>query len=116
MGGHVFAHLLAHEHGIRADVDYTALGMDAGNQLFDLRINQGFSTANRYHWGIALGRRSEAGLERNHVLEAGRVLTDASASSAGEVARVQWLKLEHHGEAGGPLQLVLHDVPGNLNC
>ena len=113
--GQVVAHLLPHEHPVRADVDHPALLMQTGDQLLDLGIDQRFAAADGHHRRLALDRRREALLERHHILEVGRVLADASATGAGQVAGVERFELEDHRELRGPRDLVLDDVRSDLD-
>jgi hypothetical protein len=46
----------------------------------------------------------------HHVLEGRGILADAAAAGAGEVAGVEGLQLEHHGEFGAALDTVRNDV------
>lgn len=114
MGGHVVPHLLPHEHAVRADVDDAALGPETGDQLLDLGVDEGFTAADRHHRSIALGSGGEALLERDDVLQAGGILTDASTAGAGEVAGVERLQLQDHRELRGATEAMPDDVLGDL--
>ena len=115
MRGQVFAHLLAHEHAVGADVDDAALGTQTGHQLLDLGINQRFATADGNHGRITVDGRLQAVLQGHHVLEAGGVLANATAAGAGEVAGVQRFQLQHHCESRRSGELMTDDVTGNLD-
>ena len=89
--------------------------MQAGDQLFDFRVDERLATADRHHRGLALLGRGEALLERDHVLEIGGILADAATTGAGQVAGVKRLQLEDHRELRSSRQLVLHDVRGDFD-
>lgn len=114
-GGQIFPHLLPHEHGVRADVDNALLLAQADDQFLDLRVNQWFAAADGYHRRVAILCGREALLERHHVLQRCGILADAAAAGAGEVAGVQRLKLQDHGELWGLAELMLDDVTGDFD-
>ena len=70
----------------------------AGHQFLDLRINQRFAAANGHHRRVALLGHGEAFLQRHHVLEGGGVFANTPAAGAGQIAGVQRLELQDHGE------------------
>ena len=110
LGGQIFAHLFAHEHGVRADVNDAALLEEAFDERLDLRIDERLAAADGDHGGIALLGGAEAILKGHEVLDRGGVLTDAAAAGAGEVAGMQRLKLKNRGELFGSADLVLDDI------
>ena len=111
---HPFAHLLAHEHRVRADVDDPLLLEQAADQRLDVRINQRLAAADRDHRRVAFLRRAEAILQAHHVLERGRIFANPAAAGAGQVAGMQRLELEDGGELLRPPQLVADDVRRDL--
>ena len=112
--GEVILHFLPHEHGVRADVNDTALFEQAGDEFLDLRINQRFAAANADHRRVTFLRHRETFFQRHHVLEVRGVFADAAAAGAGEIARVQRFELQHHGKLRRPAQFVFDDVTGDF--
>ena len=113
-GGEVVAHLLPHEDAIGADVHHAPLGMEAGDEFLDAGVDEGLAAADGDHGRVALGGDIEALVQGDDVLDGRGVLADAAAARAGEVARVQRLQLQHHGELGAALEAVGDDVTGDL--
>ena len=115
VGSHVFAHLFAHEHTVGADVNDTTLLAQTGDEFFDLRVDEGFATADGHHRGITLRGGRKALLQRHHVLETGGIFADAAAASAGQIAGVQRFQLQHHGKFWRTCDFMLDDMTGNLD-
>ena len=92
--GEPFAHFLAHEHGVGADVNDAALFEHSIHERFDLRINQRLAAANGNHGRVAFLGRAEAILQRQDVLERSGIFANPSATGAGQVAGVQRLQLQ----------------------
>jgi len=88
-GCEVILELLPHEHTVGADINDAPLFKETGDEFLDLRVDQRFASANGHHGSIAFLRGLEAILQRHHVLEAGRVFPDTTATRASEVAGVQ---------------------------
>jgi hypothetical protein len=88
---------------------------ETSNKLLDFWIDQRFPTADGDHGSIAFLSRTQAILQRHHVLEAGRVLADAPAPGAGQVAGMERLKLKDEGKTGRFAQLMPDYVTGNFN-
>jgi len=110
-GRQVFAHLFAHEHRIRADVNDPALIEHALHQRFDLRINQRLAAADRHHRRVAFPGCLQAILQRHQVLDGSRVLADPPAARTSQVAGMQRFELEYRRELLGPANLMLDYVP-----
>jgi hypothetical protein len=101
-----FAHFLAHEHGVCADVNDPLLLEQPFHQRFDMRVNQRFAATDGDHWRVALGRRPEAIFQAHHILQGCGVFTNPPATGAGQVASVQRLKLKNRGELLRATQLM----------
>jgi hypothetical protein len=113
-GSQVIAHLFAHEHAVRADVHDALLGEESLDQRLDVRVDQWFAAANGNHRSVAFLRGAEAVVQAHNVLEGRRVLANAPAAGAGQVAGVQGLELQDSRELAYPQDLFLDDVCGDL--
>src|SRR5204863_9216572 len=96
--GHPFAHLLAHEHGVGANVNDSLLREQSFHQCLDVRIDERFAAADGNHGSVALLCRSEAILQTHHIFERCGILSNPPTTCACEVACVQRLELKHRGE------------------
>ena len=114
--GHPLAHLFAHEHGVRADVNDPALCEQSCHQRLDLRIDQRFAAADGDHRRVALLGRPQAILQAHHVLEGRGIFANPPAARAGEVAGVQRFELQHRGEFLRAAQLMPDHVGRDFCC
>ena len=90
----VVAQLFAQEHSVRADVNDPFLRQQAGDEILDVRVDQRLAPADRNHRRPALRRGTQAVFQRHDLLQRGRILADAPAAGAGEVAGVERLQLQ----------------------
>ena len=67
--GHPFAHFLAHEHRVGADVNDALLLEQPLHERLDMRINQRFAAANGDHRRVAFLGRAQTILQTHHVLK-----------------------------------------------
>ena len=109
----VVAHFLPHEHRVRADIDDAFALQQARHEVLDVRVDERLAAANAHHRSAAFVGSLEAIFERHQILDGGRILADASAAGAGEVAGVQRFKLENRGKFLHAANLVADDVPGD---
>ena len=110
----VILHLFPHEHPVRADINDPALGEDAVDQFFDLRIDQWFAAANTDHRSVALRRCLEAFFQRHDVLERRGVFANTTATGARQITGVQRFELQNHRELRGFAQFMFDDVAGDF--
>src|SRR4030095_8067644 len=96
--GHPLAHLLAHKHGVGADINDPILREQSLNERLDMWIDQRLPAADGNHGRVALLCRSETVLYAHHVLERRGILSNPPTTRAGQVARMQRLELKHRGE------------------
>ena len=111
---HPFAHLFAHEHRVRADVNDPVLFKEAVHERFDVRINQWLTAADRDHRRVAFLSRAQTVFQAHHVLERGGIFPDPSAAGACEITGVQRLELQDGCELLRTAQLVPDDVGGDF--
>lgn len=94
----VVAHLSSHEHSVRADVNDAPPRQQAVDECFDVWVDERLAAADRDHRSAALLSGTEAIVEGHHILQRCRILANASATCASEIAGVQGLELENGRE------------------
>jgi hypothetical protein len=72
------------------------------------------AAADAHHRRVAFCGCVEAVLQGHHVLHRSRILADAPAAGAGQVAGMEGFKLKDHRELGRLAELVLDDVAGDF--
>ena len=112
--GHPFAHLLAHEHRVGADVNDSTLLVQALHEGLDLWINQRLPAADRDHRGVAFLRRREAILKRQKIFQRSGIFANPAATGARKITGMQRFELQHGGKFFRPTKLLADNVGGDL--
>ena len=111
--GREFGQLLADEHAVGAEDDDFLPLLDLGHELADARIDHRLAAADRDDRRTALVDGGQAFLDRQLLLDRRFVFADSPAAGARQVAGVQRLEHENHGEFLGSRQSLASDIAGD---
>ena len=101
-----------HEQAVGAHVDEAALGGDAVDDLVDLLVDHRLAAGDVHDRRAGLLGDAQALLDLHPLVEHVLVLADAPAAVAGEVADLEGLEHQGHGEPLGALDQPLLDEVG----
>ena len=105
---------LRHEHRVGADVNDSALLVQALYEGLNLWINQRLPAADRDHGGVAFLRSREAILKGQKIFQRSGIFANPAAPGARKITGMQRFELQHGGKFFRPTKLLADNIGGDL--